>query len=759
MDPSYTRDDCLTWIKDPEIDPIKKTPIYEDKSKFKLLRTKCQKLLTVDDIKEINEEMLPIIFPQKADIKYQLSPLDDHQEKILNQTDCSKLWSPKSLLERIKDDRFIKNLLQSEKHYLKKKLSAYKSIENHPEFAIGSERYQMLAKSNGDFSPAIINDKRDKLNNFINQVTTLSTQSRCFVRSLLCQRVWAFSVYPEMVPHQIIMGSSGSGCTKIAQLFASLYYTLGLVNNDRLVDQFSVESLDNTLCLTSTNLSRDLAYFIHQFRSLFGLVIIITEQSMLQKMLPIIRKEFPHTITLPSYDGSDLAELMENMIKKIAIEISENNLKFILGLIEVNYKTFTCQAKDISLLAQNIIQDYFIVKVAQKGSYDEPEIFKTFQKYFLIRGQYVRLDDNNTLILNPIGEITPCLRQILTNNLLTREQLLALVASDDFIHDVIDSKQKLLVSRLAKYQELLGDVEKFSRSVSVSQVRYDLKDIIESIDSITGDSRENVRRFLYSQIYLFTKTEEQAFDTFFNFSITSRYCSEDETIIKVISHICEQVGAFKIDNTVINIAETIDPDQIINGLLIVEQPEQKEKHNEMLNFIEFHMGLCGIIMSKHNFTTNDRFVHLFPNCLVLLPRSSDELSSLCLSQIDKTLLIHSQSKYIRLLINTFNQNQGNGTLFYNQDCDMLNLARDLQDDLVGYSAIDHTYGENEINHTFQKFFQEKGLYIDFIRHEGGGTGGTGANDSNGNNSNNDSREQNILTVLNDARKSRLKFFN
>lgn len=63
---SYTREQCLNWIRDPTQNPKTGEPFGgDDRDLFVVfvgLRDECQKFFTPQEIEKINPEMIPIIF-------------------------------------------------------------------------------------------------------------------------------------------------------------------------------------------------------------------------------------------------------------------------------------------------------------------------------------------------------------------------------------------------------------------------------------------------------------------------------------------------------------------------------------------------------------------------------------------------------------------------------------------------------------------------------------------------------------------------
>jgi len=701
----------------------------------------------------------PVEQKQDTDgIDYQVLPLTDKHNQEINQSIEDTLWSEERLLTQIKDVQFIKSILQSEKTVLTRKLEQYKVMGDHPQLIVIQERLKILGQ---EPTQKVIEDKQKDLGEFIEQSRSLVGESREYIKRIMYQKIWYFSKSPDLSLNQIIVGHSGTGRTKITQLFATLFHKLGLINTNRVVvnrvDHFTNDQLEKVVCVSVQDLSNDIISFMKKFNTLCCIFVLVDDQ---KQLLPSIRQEFTYLISLTDYSSHDLVEILIQMVKQESVQLPSGLDQVLHQLMTQNSQLFVGQIKDIAALSQLMIHDYLIV-TATKKPYDNETMKNTIRKFFLNRGQYIRLNEQMKIYPNPIVEINSNLESLLMVNLMTREQIRDQIAEDSFIQSVIISKKRLLLNRLDKYHGLLGkksiesmssQLKKFDQMTSAAPVRQALNEIIELIDSIRGESRENVRRFLYSQIYLFAKLSVSSLEKLFNYSILGRLCSKDEQVIQVVSKICERVGSFSGQNGLIHINEPIDNEPIdnermIDQIILFEHDQHTTQPTPQLqNLLDLHMGSCGIIITSSDLKSGHS-LSLFSNILVLLPYSSKELFQICVSHVGQEKLSPLQSQYIQSLIDSFNHNQGNGTLFSNQVCDMVNLAHDLCNDLIIHVAIGKDYGKQEINHTFQKFFQEKNLYIQFEQpnyHVSGSGSGNGS--------------ESVLAVFKKAHQSRLNFF-
>jgi hypothetical protein len=687
------------------------------------------------------------------DIDYQVLPLTDKHNQEINQSIEDTLWSEERLLTQIKEVQFIKSILQSEKIVLTRKMEQYKVMSDHPQLIIVQERLKSLGQ---EPTQEVIEDKQKDLVEFIEQSRSLVGESREYIKRIMYQKIWYFSKSPDLSLNQIIVGHLGTGRTKITQLFAALFHKLGLINTNHVVlnrvDHIK-DQLEKVICVSVQDLSNDIISFMKKFNTLCGIFVLVEDQAQL---LPSIRQQFTYLISLNDYSGRDLVEILIQMVKQESVQLSSDLVQVLHQLMTQNRQLFSGQSKDIAVLSQLMIQDYLIVTATNKP-YDNETMKNTIRKFFLNRGQYIRFSEQMKIYSNPIIEINSNLESLLMVNLMTREQIRDQIAEDSFIQAVITSKKRLLLNRLDKYRDLLekqsiesisSQLKKFDQMTSSAPVRQALNEIIELIDSIRGESRENVRRFLYSQIYLFARLSVASLEKLFNYSILGGSCSKDEQVIQVISKICERMGSFSGYN---HISEPITIEHMIDQILLVEH-DPFHPQPQLYSVLNVHMGSFGIIITSNDLKSGYS-LSLCSNILMLLPYSSNELFQICVSHVGQEKLSPLQSQYIQSLIDSFNHNQGNGTLFGNQVCDMVNLAHNLCNDLIIHVAVGKHYGKQEINHTFHRFFQEKNIYIQFKQpdqveptlvqsdHQKGGSG-----------------SESVLSVFKKAHQSRLNFF-
>lgn len=188
-------------------------------------------------------------------------------------------------------------------------------------------------------------------------------------------------------------------------------------------------------------------------------------------------------------------------------------------------------------------------------------------------------------------------------------------------------------------------------------------------------------------------------------------------------------------------------EKILEGVLLIDEayqlsgcPDQsgsfsskdygQESITEIVNFIDKHIGLSVIIAAGYEGKIVDCFLAInegmkrrFPNNMRLMLYSAKDLYEILMAFIsDKfkfNVFTPSQSQYIyKLIENLHGKEYNDELLFSNQAGDMLNLANQLLEDFL--IMKDEGYKQAEINQSFQKFFANKGIYLDFRNSQEGG---------------------------------------
>lgn len=389
----------------------------------------------------------------------------------------------------------------------------------------------------------------------------------------------------------------------------------------------------------------------------------------------------------------------------------------------------------------------------------------------------------------------------LIGDLLSLSEIQELIKNKSFIDDVLKSELKLLYFKISNYQKMKNDIQQnlnspdtidpqiitflknklntiekiikainlritniknMSHSSQMARKKESLSKIINDpengILSIAGESREYIRRQLYSQIYIFSKAPELFTKNFMNYTLMGPAGSGKTKLAAVLAYVYNNLGILSSTSDkgkflVVTRADLVGAyigytakqtrnylEKILEGVLLIDEAYQlsgcpddqgqfsandagQESITEIVNFMDKHIGLSVIIAAGYEkqiincfLAINEGLPRRFPNNIRLTRYSDKDLFALLIHFIkDKfrsNILTESQNQYILGLITVLNSQLYEGNiLFDNQAGDMLNLSNVLLEDLLIHK--DTGYRIKEINLTFQKFFSNKGIYIEF----------------------------------------------
>ena len=327
-----------------------------------------------------------------------------------------------------------------------------------------------------------------------------------------------------------------------------------------------------------------------------------------------------------------------------------------------------------------------------------------------------------------------------TSNLITLSEINNLINENDFLLDLVKSELKLMHYKLSNYNRMKSEIEqnlneeagsmdakvklalqkkinminvilemiknradnlqKKSDSQKIKDKQQNLKDILEDKDngilSIKGDSRENIRRYLYSQIYIFSKAPELYVKNFMNYTLMGPAGSGKTKIAGVVAYVYNNLGLLSSANKngkflVVTRADLVGGavghtapktrdylEKILEGVLLIDEayqlsgcPDQsgsfsskdygQESITEIVNFIDKHIGLSVIIAAGYEGKIVDCFLAInegmkrrFPNNMRLMLYSAKDLFEILMAFIsDKfkfNVFTPSQSQYIYKLI-------------------------------------------------------------------------------------------------------------
>jgi len=354
------------------------------------------------------------------------------------------------------------------------------------------------------------------------------------------------------------------------------------------------------------------------------------------------------------------------------------------------------------------------------------------------------------------------------------------IESDSFVKSAIKAQREALIFKLKLYKKLsktnwqadddqkksdseistnlnqlikvlIADIEKelLKPIPTIEEKRYQLLNILydpdNGIETIQGQSRQNVRLFLVKTIYMFIKVPAFFFNGFINFILTGPAGSGKTKIAGVIAHTMRNLGILLRQNVNMATKQNLVGQFVgqsgpktrnilaksMEGVLFIDEaytltpcPGEKsaadafshEAVGELINFIDKFVGCLVVIVAGYKNEMNECFLKFnqgmarrFPKGIDLHPYLANDMFKIFekfLSEsIDiSTTLSEKQRIYIKSVIKVLNDTE----IFDNQAGDMLNLSKSIGEDAVLYGK---KYTEDLIMLTFKKFCATKNIAI------------------------------------------------
>jgi hypothetical protein len=298
---------------------------------------------------------------------------------------------------------------------------------------------------------------------------------------------------------------------------------------------------------------------------------------------------------------------------------------------------------------------------------------------------------------------------------------------------------------------LISDIEKelLKPKPTIEEKRYQLLNILydpdNGIETIQGQSRQNVRLFLVKTIYMFIKVPAFFFNGFINFILTGPAGSGKTKIAGVIAHTMRNLGILLRQNVNMATKQNLIGQFIgqsgpktrnilaksMEGVLFIDEaytltpcPGEKgsadafshEAVGELINFIDKFVGCLVVIVAGYKTEMNDCFLKFnqgmarrFPKGIDLQPYLSNDMFTIFEKFLAESIdisntLSEKQRIYIKSVIEALNEQE----IFDNQAGDMLNLSKSIGEDAILYGK---KYTDNLIMLTFKKFCAAKNIAI------------------------------------------------
>lgn len=331
---------------------------------------------------------------------------------------------------------------------------------------------------------------------------------------------------------------------------------------------------------------------------------------------------------------------------------------------------------------------------------------------------------------------------------------------DDKKKALLDAKIKALVDNQQLLKDRLNELGKSSSfSVDLIQgkrkrINNILNDPINGTNTLIGESREEVKRTIYTQIVNFSKAPGLFINRFNNYVIMGGAGTGKTKLASVYGNYFYNLGLLATSKVLIvtrgdlvagYIGQTAPLtrkylDSTLEGVLFIDEAYQltgcpgasgsfstsdfgQESIAELINYIDKNIGMSIIMAAGYEEQMNNCFLAInegmrrrFPNNIRLLDYTSQDLSNILYYNIKNSfsnqVLSPSQMKYISELINylnTLTSTPNDQKLFNNQAGDMLNLSNGISQDLILGQKLGYLIPN--INDTFTKFFINKGLQV------------------------------------------------
>ena len=484
--------------------------------------------------------------------------------------------------------------------------------------------------------------------------------------------------------------------------------------------------------------------------------------------------------------------------------INKEAIKFIYPDVVVSVDTDTKIKKPIKLKTPIVLQDDKLdikQEIKQPLVGIQPDIQPDIKPEIKSTIDPLKLPSKITFNISKLSEKNKILlSEKIVKKLATENELDGLIKTDDFIIQLLIAERKYLSYKIIRYNKVISQVESIlndpllkletGKSDVISALKDKMKSLKDNLEMITkrnenigsletfesniikdkrekitnilddpingtrtliGESREDIRRSIFSKIISFAKAPELYINRFNNYTIMGGAGTGKTKLAGVFGNFFCNLGILNTNKVIIvtradlvgqYIGETAPItrkylDSTLEGVLFIDEAYQlsgcpengvfptndfgSESITEIVNYIDKNIGLSVIIAAGYEDKIVDCFLKInegmkrrFPNNIRLIDYTSEDLSNLLYYNIkqmfESQILTESQIEYINILIGQLNEkNVPSGKLFANQAGDMLNLSNLVIQDLIlnqtkGYQPVN-------INDTMTKFFINKGLQV------------------------------------------------
>ncbi len=721
---SYTKDQCLQWIKTPHINPKTQKIIQKEKATFLTLVKTCKDLLSYDEVSEGNPEVLKWLYPNGNPTPVPLSPIAIAPLTPIEVTKQEPIEVTKQEPADPGMDEVVSKVYPNWGIYSGQVIhtgsgpiphgSGFLEMTNHPQYY----------SYNGDFNYGKFEGKGNL-------------------------KYHTGTIYSGQM-----VNNEPEGQGKFTKLTGEVYE--GQFSNGMPHGEGILTTPDGT--------SKPIIYNK-------GIIVVEkTNKKMLlkeklkakspQQLVPApgpapAPAPAPELIKAPQEEAEDDDKMpeLEPLPKLIAHKIESKGDTDFPAKIHYSLQEMT-DANKLKLAnqsSQKLITEAEFAKLVSSDAFMSQ----------LLQGERKLLTYKKVQYNKLIKQIQTALDDPLLKANQETDPIAKLMGKEDEAVKDLNKKLESLKTNLdiidSRITELGDDLVFAPKQITDKRQKINkiLTDPENGINTLLGDTREDIRRTFLAKIVTFGKAPELYINRFNNYNIMGPAGSGKTKLAGILGNFFYNLGILNTSKVVYVTRADLVAGYIgqtapltrqylsstLEGVLFIDEayqlsgcPDKKgefsnkdfgtESITEIVNYVDKHIGLSVIIgagyeeqMNKCFLKINEGMRRRFPNNLRLINYNAHDLSTILYSQIkkmfDKQILTPSQVAYIDFVIESLNtmksKDPNTKGLFSNQAGDMLNLSNTLIQDLVLNQK--KGYQIENINNSFTRFFISKGLQV------------------------------------------------
>lgn len=303
-----------------------------------------------------------------------------------------------------------------------------------------------------------------------------------------------------------------------------------------------------------------------------------------------------------------------------------------------------------------------------------------------------------------------------------------------------------------KIKEIYTEIsEKLAKWYTNQQLMTSLIEALETIASLTGKSRENIRNFLSTQIFVLSRSSRPFTSFFLNISLIGSAGVGKSKAADIISKVYSKMHILVTGDIFVTspkdyvsgwIGNTADQTagvlrKGLENIIFIDEAYQlvackdgkieraghgEEAITEIVNYLDKYIGLSIMIVAGYQkeidgcfFGSNEGLRRRFPITLELKKYTTSDLLSIFINEVNKNLgkeiFEETHNRYIFTIMSNLNKNN---KIFSAQAGDIMNLVSIFLSSY--YSNIKYEWGTingniSIINATFNRFVRSKGYKL------------------------------------------------